>query len=90
MIFGKKFIVAGKGHWKKATDSHATTDYVIVCKTFHGKIADLRRLISYKTLVLSGAIFNDNLTALTQECNIHSWQFHSLAASGAITMFFGS
>ena len=90
MIFGKKFIVAGKGHWKKATDSHATTDYVIVCKTFHGKIADLRRLISYKTLVLSGAIYNDNLTALTQEFNIHSWQFHSLAASGAITMFFGS
>ena len=91
MIFGKKFIVAGKGHWKNATNGHVTTtDYVIVGKTFHGKIADLRRLISYKTLVLSGAIYNDNLNALIQECSSHSWQFHSLAASGAITMYMGN
>lgn len=89
VLFGKRFFFAENGHWKRESATKLSTDYLIVGKSFHGKIQDLFSHVQSGNLVLSGAIYTDTKEKLIGECRRARHRYWSLADSGAIVITHG-
>ena len=63
-------------------------DYLIITNRYYGNIADLLRTFSPKTIVLSGALFNDRRERIAQELPSlpDSIAIHDIATQGAIAV----
>ncbi|MDO5771462.1 MAG: hypothetical protein Q4Q28_04890, partial [Bacteroidales bacterium] len=63
-------------------------DYLIITNRYYGNLADLLRTFSPKTIVLSGALFNDRRERIAQELPLllDSITIHDIATQGAIAV----
>lgn len=89
MMFDKKILSVGKGHWKNyepADSSEVKFDILLVTKQYHSTIAKARELFDVKTIVLSGDIYDDNIQALEKECEELKVPYYSIKTSGAFIL----
>lgn len=58
-------------------------DAVIVTKRFHGSISRLQELYRFKRIIISGAMYKDDIGQLLHESDSLSFAVHQLGSQGA-------
>ena len=85
-IMGTGIVAAGRGRWKHYARHDSTNvkfNYVLITKGFHSDVATLRNLYSASSVILSGAIYQDDNTMLDHECDSLGISHHNIRLDGA-------
>lgn len=84
LVMGQRLVAAGSGKWKSMTaSSPLDLDAVIVTKRFHGSISRLQELYRFKRIIISGAMYKDDIGQLLHESDSLSIAVHHLGSQGA-------
>ena len=89
VICGKRIVMASHTDMRYLCASKPVAcDYLIITNRYYGNLADLLRTFSPKTIVLSGALFNDRRERIAQELPLllDSITIHDIATQGAIAV----
>ena len=89
VICGKRIVMASHTDMRYLCASKPVAcDYLIITNRYYGNLADLLRTFSPKTIVLSGALFNDRRERIAQELPLlpDSIAIHDIATQGAIAV----
>ena len=89
VICGKRIVMASHTDMRYLCASKPVAcDYLIITNRYYGNLADLLRTFSPKTIVLSGALFNDRRERIAQELPSlpDSITIHDIATQGAIAV----
>lgn len=84
LVMGQRLVAVGSGKWKSMTaSSPLDLDAVIVTKRFHGSISRLQELYRFKRIIISGAMYKDDIGQLLHESDSLSIAVHQLGSQGA-------
>ena len=84
LVMGQRLVAVGSGKWKSMTaSSPLDLDAVIVTKRFHGSISRLQELYRFKRIILSGAMYKDDISQLLHESDSLSIAVYQLGCQGA-------
>ena len=84
LVMGQRLVAVGSGKWKSMTaSSPLDLDAVIVTKRFHGSISRLQELYRFKRIIISGAMYKDDIGQLLHESDSLSFAVHQLGSQGA-------
>lgn len=84
LVMGQRLVAVGSGKWKSMTaSSPLDLDAVIVTKRFHGSISRLQELYRFKRIVISGAMYKDDIGQLLHESDSLSITVYQLGCQGA-------
>ena len=84
LVMGQRLVAVGSGKWKSMTaSSPLDLDAVIVTKRFHGSISRLQELYRFKRIIISGAMYKDDIGQLLHESDSLSIAAHQLGSQGA-------
>lgn len=82
-LMGRRMLAVGRGSWKQASANHRLKlDDLIVTKHYHGSADKLQELYHFDRLILSGAIYENDL--LLHDCDSLGISVHDLATMGAL------
>ncbi len=85
-LAGSKIMAVGKGRWKhyeREDSSDVRFDILLVTKRYHSQVEVITDLVPCDTILLSGAIYSDNLPALEDECKNLRFPYYSIKSRGA-------
>lgn len=84
LVMGQRLVAVGSGKWKSMTaSSPLDLDAVIVTKRFHGSISRLQELYRFKRIIISGAMYKDDIGQLLHESDSLSIAVYQLGCQGA-------
>lgn len=84
LVMGQRLVAVGSGKWKSMTaSSPLDLDAVIVTKRFHGSISRLQELYRFKRIIISGAMYKDDIGQLLHESDSLSIAVYQLGSQGA-------
>lgn len=84
LVMGQRLVAVGSGKWKCMTaSSPLDLDAVIVTKRFHGSISRLQELYRFKRIIISGAMYKDDIGQLLHESDSLSIAVYQLGSQGA-------
>ncbi|MBR6948510.1 MAG: ComEC/Rec2 family competence protein [Muribaculaceae bacterium] len=84
LVMGQRLVAVGSGKWNSMTaSSPLDLDAVIVTKRFHGSISRLQELYRFKRIIISGAMYKDDIGQLLHESDSLSFAVHQLGSQGA-------
>ena len=84
LVMGQRLVAVGSGKWKSMTaSSPLDLDAVIVTKRFHGSISRLQELYRFKRIIISGAMYKDDISQLLHESDSLSIAVYQLGCQGA-------
>ncbi len=84
LVMGQRLVAVGSGKWKSMTaSSPLDLDAVIVTKRFHGSISRLQELYRFKRIIISGAMYKDDIGQLLHEIDSLSIAVYQLGSQGA-------
>lgn len=83
---GTSMMAVGKGRWKhyeREDSSDVRFDMLLVTKRYHSEVGVVTDLVPCDTILLSGAIYSDDLPALVDECKALRLPYQSIKSEGA-------
>lgn len=85
ILCGKRIAVMSSSKWKHySSHSPIYIDYLIITKSYYGKIRDIIDLFVPEMVVISGDIYPDKRASLLDECKALHLKHHDIASNGAI------